>query len=95
MQYTIRKVDLSISNDINDNNHGAISTMDKNVENWYYPVKCASDSYTLQSSHKIGRDIIQYVELVCDAVNFNSFSSPKQWYTPYEGKMKGIVFQVE
>ena len=34
----------------------------KNTENGYYLVKCTSDSYNLQSSHKIGRDVIKASE---------------------------------
>ena len=47
----------------------------------YSLVKRISNSYTLQSSHKIGRDVIKVGELVCDAVYLIPVANIKQWYT--------------
>ena len=56
----------------------------KNAENLYYLLKQTSDSYTLQSSHKIGIYVIKSGELVFDAVYLNLFVNYKRWYIPYE-----------
>ena len=73
---------------MSDNNFGAISTIDKNEENGYYIVKWKSDSYNVQSSHKIGINFIKAGELVFDVVYFNPFANSKQRYTPYGGEIK-------
>ena len=85
----IRNIDFKIGRDISDNDYGEISTIDKNTENWYYLVQWTSDSYTFQYSHKIGRDVIKAVGLVCDAVYLNSSYNFNQWYNPYKNKIKG------
>ena len=69
---------LNIRKDISDNNDGVISKIDKNAENEYYLVKWTSNSYTLQSSHMIGKYVIKAGELVCDTVYLNSFDNFKQ-----------------
>ena len=58
--------------------------MDKNAETGYYIGKWKSDSYTLQYSHNIRKNVIKDVELVYDAVYLNPFAYFKQWYKPYE-----------
>ena len=62
---------FKIGKDISDNDYVEISTIDKNTENLYYLVKFTSDSYTLQSSHKIGIGVINDCGLLCDAVYLN------------------------
>ena len=47
-------------------------------------VKWKSNSYTLHYYHKIGRDVINIGELVCDAVYLIPVSNIKQWYNIYE-----------
>ena len=54
--------------------------------NGYYPVKWTSDSYTLNFSNKIVRDVIKSGELICDALYLNTFANFKKWYTPCGGK---------
>ena len=85
----IRNIAFKIVKDISDNDYGEISTIEKNAENWYYLGKCTSDSYTLQSSHNIGRDVIKVGELVCDAVYLNPFANFNKWYTPNGKKLRG------
>ena len=52
-----------------------------------YPlVKWKSNSYTLQSFHKIGRYVIKVGELVCNSVYFIPVDNIKQWYTSNEKK---------
>ena len=58
-QNSISNIALNIGKNISDNYYGKFSTIDKNAENQYYLVKCTSGSYTLQSSHKIGIDVIK------------------------------------
>ena len=52
-QHAISNIALNIGKHISDNDYGSISTIDKNVGNSYYLVKCTGDSYTFQSSYKI------------------------------------------
>ena len=60
----------------------------------YLLVKWKSNSYTLQSFHKIGRYVIKVAELVCNSVYFIPVDNIKQWYTSNEKKNKSN-FQVE
>ena len=64
----ISTIDLNIGKNIIDNNYGEISKIDKNAQNKYCIVKCTSDSYTLQSSHNIGKYFIKARDLVCYAL---------------------------
>ena len=81
---TIRNIALNIGKDIIDNNYGAISSLDKNAEIWYYLVKWRIYSYTLQYYHIMGIYAINYGQFMCHSVYLNSFAYIKQWYTPYE-----------
>ena len=90
---SISNIYINIGKDISDNYYEEISTIEKNAENEYYLVKWKIDSYNLQYSHNIVKDMIKNVDLVCDALYLNPFVNFKQWYTPYE-KCKNN-FQVE
>ena len=60
----------------------------KKFTKWISSVKWTSDSYTLQSFHKIGKDVIKSGELVCDTVYLNPLANFKQWYTPNNKKSR-------
>ena len=66
--------------------------INKPPESGYYLVKWTSDQYTSQSSHKTGRDVIKDGDLLCDALYLNKFATFKQWYNPYEKKLRKFVF---
>ena len=53
-------------------------------------VKCASDSFTFQSYHNIGRCVIKVGEFMCDVVYLNPFANLKQWYNHYVKKGKQL-----
>ena len=55
----IRNIVLNTGKDISENDYEAISTIDKNLECGYYLVQLTSDSYTFQSSYKIGKILIR------------------------------------
>ena len=92
---SISNIALNIGKDKSDNNYGSISKIEKNAENWYYLVKWTSGSYNFQYSHNIGRYIINYGGLVCDAVSLNPFVNFNQWYTPYEKNEGKIIFRFD
>ena len=83
-----RTFSSNIRKDISDNYYGAISIIEINAENWYYLVKWKSARYNLHYSHKTGKYVIKTGDLVCYPVYLNPFENFKQWYTPYEKKMK-------
>ena len=80
----IRNIDLNNIRDIIDEYYGTISTIDKNAESEYYIVKWTIESYSFQSSQKLGTYFIKSGGLVCDALHLNPLANFKQWYTPYE-----------
>ena len=92
-QNSIRNIALNIFRDIIDEYYDAISIIDKNIESGYYPVKWSSESYNLQSSHKLGKYLIKAGELVCYSVYFNPLANVNKCYTPSEKKnqVKTIV----
>ena len=92
--HAISNIALNIRKYISDNYYGAIPTIDNNAENEYYIVKWTSDSYTLQSSHKIVRYVIKSGELVCGAVHLNTFAHFRQLYTPYRVKGRVKTFRL-
>ena len=80
---SIRNIDLNIGKYISEKNYESFSAMDKNTGNGYYIVKRTIDSYTMRSSHKIGRDVIKSGELMCDAVYLKPFANFSQWYNTF------------
>ena len=46
-------------------------------------MKCTSEIYTSQYSHKLGKYIIKAGELVWDAVYLNPLDNVNQWYSTY------------
>ena len=83
-QNYISNIALNIVRDIRDEDYGTIIIIDKNSESGYYLVKWTSDSYTLQSSHKLEKYGINTGGLVFDALYFNPVANVKHWYTPFE-----------
>ena len=50
----------------------------------------------MQSSHKIGRDVINAGYFMFDVVYLNLFDNLKQWYTPYGGINEGkTIFRLD
>ena len=56
----------------------------KNAESGYDLVKWTSESYTLHPHHKLVKDVIKDVELMCDTVYLIQIAHFKQYYTTYE-----------
>ena len=71
-----------------------MSTIDKNSENGYYPVKWTSDFYTLKSYHNIGRYFIKAGELVFDELYLNPFSNFKKCYISCEKNEGNTIFRL-
>ena len=63
-------------------------TLTKIQKELHFIIIWRSDSYTLQSYHKIRKYVIRAGELVCDELYLNTLSNFNQWYTTYENKIQ-------
>ena len=95
MQNDIRNIAFIFCRDISNKDYGTVSTIDKNSESGYYPVKWTSKSYNFKSSHKLGKYVIKAGELVCDSLYLNPLANFNQCYTPYLKKSRGKKSHIE
>ena len=88
-QNSISDIALNIVRYVSEKGQGEISEIDKNLESGFCFVKWTSDSYTLQSSNKLGKYVIKAGDLVFNAVYLNPLANFKSWYSNYEKTIKG------